>query len=54
MWTQEEDSSRESVVFELPEELQEENDNSASCEPGVMLNYTLYVQQFIFRESLPN
>ena len=54
MWTQDEDSSRESVVFELPEELQEENDNSASCKPGVMLNYTLYVHQFIFRESLTN
>lgn len=54
VWTQDEDSSRESVVFELPEELQGQNDNSVSCEPGVMLNYTLYVYQFIFRESLPN
>ena len=30
IWTQDEDSSRESVDFELPEELHGQNDNSVS------------------------
>ena len=42
IWTQDEDSSGESVDFELPEELHGQDDNSVSHEPGFMLNYTLH------------